>query len=135
MCVYLQVRSARKEWVKAQAAAHLARSIAAHTSNVLQGWSHVAALQKHHRSATATARALHLLCCVLASAQVLCTAGSQPSLFSMVLVCSNRHWLQHQHCFSKCAVHIVTLHQSCDISLCITCGKSNKGYTVNRPYG
>ena len=46
-------------------------------------------------------KCLALLCCVLASAQVLCPTDTHPSLFSMVLVCSNRHRLQRQHCFSS----------------------------------
>ncbi len=53
-CVSLQVRLARKEWVKEQAAAHLARSTAAHTTTILQGWREIAAVQRCQRWANAT---------------------------------------------------------------------------------
>ena len=86
--------------MKEQAAAHLARSTTAHTSSMLQGWSHIATLQKHHRSAIAAASALHccavclqvLRCCVQQTHIRACSVWS--------FVCSNRHWLQRQHCFS-----------------------------------
>ncbi|DBB13037.1 TPA: hypothetical protein ACH3X3_005771 [Trebouxia sp. C0006] len=46
-----EVRLARKEWVKEQAAAHLARSTASHTSTILLGWREIAALQRCQRLA------------------------------------------------------------------------------------
>ncbi len=48
-CVCLQVRLARKQWVKEQAAAHLARSTTAHTSSMLLGWREIAAVQRCQR--------------------------------------------------------------------------------------
>jgi len=47
--VYLQVRLARKKWVKEQAAAHLAHSTAARTNTILLGWREIAALQRCQR--------------------------------------------------------------------------------------
>ncbi|KAL0036093.1 hypothetical protein WJX79_002567 [Trebouxia sp. C0005] len=44
-----EVRSARKDWLKEQAAAHLACSTASHTSAVLRGWRETAAAQRRQR--------------------------------------------------------------------------------------
>ncbi|KAA6423426.1 MAG: hypothetical protein FRX49_06487 [Trebouxia sp. A1-2] len=46
-----EVRSARKDWLKEQAAAHLACSTASHTSAVLRGWRETAAAQRRQRLA------------------------------------------------------------------------------------
>ncbi|KAL0029905.1 hypothetical protein WJX77_006762 [Trebouxia sp. C0004] len=46
-----EARSARKKWVKEQAATHLARSTASHTPTILLGWREIAAVRRHQRLA------------------------------------------------------------------------------------
>ncbi len=58
-------------------------------------------------------KCLALLCCVLASAQVLCPADIHLSLFSTVLVGSNRHLLVTASALLQqlaCAIHLETCH-------------------------
>jgi len=135
VCVYLQVRLARKEWVKEQAAAHLARSTAAHTSTILLGWREIAAVQRCQRYAKATASALH---CCAACLQVLRCCVQQ----THIRACSV--WFLSAAIGIGCSVSIAsavqmchpldTLHQSSDLSWCIPWDKTDKSCILNRPY-